>query len=64
VYVNHAPGATLDPLRREFVKYVLSQEGQKDVVKDGYFPISARIAEQELKKVGLSFADYPALSRK
>jgi len=51
VYLNRAPGKPLDPLTREFVKLVLSREGQEVVVKDGYFPIPATIAKEELDKV-------------
>ena len=51
VYVNKAPGKALDPLTREFAKLMLSKEGQTDVVKDGYFPIPASIAREELNKV-------------
>ena len=51
VYVNRAPGKALDPLTREFVKLVLSKEGQEVVIKDGYFPIPATIAKEELNKV-------------
>ena len=51
--VNVKPGSRLDPLRCEFIKYVLSQQGQKDVVKDGYFPISAKIAQKALKSAGI-----------
>ena len=51
VYVNKAPGKALDPLTREFVKLMLSKEGQTDVVKDGYFPIPASIAQEELNKI-------------
>jgi phosphate transport system substrate-binding protein len=46
--VNHKPGSQLDPLRREFVKYVFSQQGQEDVIKDGYFPVQAAIAKKSL----------------
>ncbi len=46
--VNHKPGSQLDPLRREFVKYVFSQQGQEDVIKDGYFPVQAPIAKKSL----------------
>jgi len=53
VYVNHKPGAPLDPLRREFIKYIFSKQGQTDVVKDGYYPVPAAIAEKALKSVGL-----------
>jgi phosphate transport system substrate-binding protein len=51
VYVNKAPGKALDPLTREFAKLVLSKEGQEVVVKDGYFPIPAQIAKEELGKI-------------
>jgi phosphate transport system substrate-binding protein len=51
VYVNKAPGKSLDPLTREFVKLVMSREGQEVVLKDGYFPIPATIAREELNKI-------------
>jgi phosphate transport system substrate-binding protein len=51
VYVNRAPGRPLEPLTREFVKLILSKEGQEVVLKDGYFPVTAGIAKEELNKV-------------
>lgn len=54
VYVNLKPGTPLDPLRREFLLYVLSKDGQSDVIKDGYFPVNAKIAGEELAKLGLT----------
>ena len=48
VYVNKAPGEELDPLVRELLTYVLSHEGQQVVVKDGYLPIPADVAQEEL----------------
>ncbi|MDF1525712.1 MAG: phosphate ABC transporter substrate-binding protein [bacterium] len=53
VYVNFKPGSDLDPLRKEFVKYIFSKQGQEVVVKDGYLPVSARIADQALESVGI-----------
>lgn len=53
VYVNYKPGSELDPLRREFIKYLFSRQGQEVVVKDGYLPITAKIAEEALKSVGI-----------
>jgi phosphate transport system substrate-binding protein len=50
VYINKAPNKPLDPLVREFVKYALSQEGQQNVVKDGYLPLPNRIVQEELAK--------------
>jgi phosphate transport system substrate-binding protein len=54
VYVNHAPGSQLDPLRREFVRYMLSKEGQSDVIKDGYLPVTAKVARRALESVGVA----------
>jgi phosphate transport system substrate-binding protein len=51
VYVNHAPGKSLDPLTREFVKLVASKQGQEVVIKDGFFPIPNAIAREELQKI-------------
>jgi len=51
VYVNKAPGKPLDPLTREFAKLILTREGQEGVIKDGYFPIPATIAKEELNKI-------------
>ena len=51
VYVNRAPGKPLDPLTREFAKLILSKQGQEVVIKDGYFPIPASIAKEELGKI-------------
>jgi phosphate transport system substrate-binding protein len=48
--VNKAPGKPLDPLIREFLKLVSSKQGQEVVVKDGYFPIPATVAREELSK--------------
>ena len=51
VYINKAPGKPLEPVTREFVKLMVSKDGQEAVVKDGYFPIPASIAKEELNKV-------------
>jgi phosphate transport system substrate-binding protein len=53
ISVNHKPGARLDPLRREFLRYVLSGSGQADVVKDGYLPITAAVARRALGSLGI-----------
>jgi len=51
--VNYKPGSALDPLRREFLKYVFSKQGQEIVVKDGYFPVNAPLATKMLGMVGI-----------
>ncbi|MEM1203173.1 MAG: phosphate ABC transporter substrate-binding protein [Acidobacteriota bacterium] len=59
VYVNKKPGEDLDPLRREFVKLIVSKQGQEVVVKDGYVPISYEIAKSTLESIGVDIAkDY------
>lgn len=41
LYVNKKPNQELDPLRKEFLKYILSRQGQEIVIKDGYLPLTA-----------------------
>ena len=47
VYVNKEPNKALDPLTKEFLKFVLSREGQEIVVKDGYYPMSAKLVNED-----------------
>lgn len=51
IYINRAPGKPLDPLVKEYIKFILSKEGQEVVVKDGYLPLSPEIVKAELAKV-------------
>jgi phosphate transport system substrate-binding protein len=51
VYINKEPGKPLDPLVREFLKFVLSKEGQEIVVKDGYLPLPAKVVAEERRKL-------------
>ncbi len=51
VYVNKHPNKPVEPLVREFLKMVLSRIGQEVVVKDGYIPVPAKVAERELAKL-------------
>lgn len=53
VYTNYRPGSELDPLRREFVRYIFSRNGQEDVVRDGYFPVSNVIGQEQLQRLGI-----------
>ena len=53
VYVNKAPNKALSPLEAEFVKLVMSKQGQEVVVKDGYIPLPAKVAEKTMKELGL-----------
>lgn len=49
VYLNKKPGTALDPLTSEFLKFVLSKEGQEVVVKDGYFPLPKQAVDETLE---------------
>jgi len=51
IYINKAPGKPLDPLVKEYVRLILSKDGQEVVVKDGYLPLAATIVAEELKKL-------------
>jgi phosphate transport system substrate-binding protein len=51
VYINRPAGQAADPLVREFVKFIFSKEGQEVVLKDGYYPVTAAIAKEEIAKV-------------
>ena len=52
VYVNKSPNDPLPPLEREFVRMIMSKTGQEVVVKDGYIPLPARVAEKQLALIG------------
>jgi phosphate transport system substrate-binding protein len=48
IYVNKHPNKPLSPLKREFLEMALSKSGQTTVVKDGYIPPPAKVADKEL----------------
>jgi len=50
IYINK-PQSGLTPIVREFIKFILSKEGQEIVVKDGYLPLTAAMSETESKKL-------------
>jgi phosphate transport system substrate-binding protein len=52
-YTDVKPGTKMNPMVREFVKFVLSQEGQEEVQRDGkYLPLTADVVREQLKKLG------------
>ena len=51
--VNYKPGSKMDDLRAEFLRFVFSRQGQEVVVKDGYLPVPATVANEELASIGL-----------
>ncbi|MCA9001748.1 MAG: PstS family phosphate ABC transporter substrate-binding protein [Planctomycetes bacterium] len=54
IYLNYDARKGLDPLRAEFVKLVFSKQGQEVVVKDGYIPVTADIAREDLENLGIT----------
>ena len=57
VYVNKHPNQPLSKAEAEFVKMILSQQGQAIVDKDGYIALPRAIVDAELKKLGLHNAE-------
>jgi phosphate transport system substrate-binding protein len=52
-YVRRLPGQALDPFVKEYLRLVLSKEGQQIIASetDGYVPLNAREAAAELAKL-------------
>jgi phosphate transport system substrate-binding protein len=51
-YVNKPPGGKLDPKVREFMRFVLSREGQEVMARVGYYyPLDAAYLREQLKKL-------------
>ncbi|EIC30944.1 MULTISPECIES: PstS family phosphate ABC transporter substrate-binding protein [Methylomicrobium] len=49
IYVNKKPNQPLPPLEKEFMRMVLSKEGQEVVIKDGYIPLPVKVVEKYLE---------------
>jgi phosphate transport system substrate-binding protein len=54
IYLNKKPDQPLDALRGEFIKYILSKDGQTQTESGGFYAITNEMREAELKKLGLS----------
>jgi hypothetical protein len=54
IYLDKKPNEPLDPLRAEFIKYILSKDGQTLTEKGGYFPVTNEIREHDLGALGIS----------
>ena len=51
-YTSVKPGTDMNPLVREFLRFVLSQEGQEEVQRDGkYLPLTAEVVREQMKKL-------------
>ncbi|MDD3180518.1 MAG: substrate-binding domain-containing protein [Opitutaceae bacterium] len=52
VYLNRPPGKPLAPRLKEFLKFILSREGQECVAEDAqYLPLTAELAREQLAKL-------------
>ncbi|WP_404403086.1 phosphate ABC transporter substrate-binding protein [Idiomarina seosinensis] len=54
VYVNKHPNKPLGDAEAEFLKMILSKQGQDIVNKDGYIGLPKAVVDAELEKLGLS----------
>jgi phosphate transport system substrate-binding protein len=51
-YTIRKPGQAIDPLVKEYLKYVVSREGQEAVQRDGkYLPLTAELSREQLRKL-------------
>ena len=51
IYVNKAPNKPLPPMEAEFIRMVLSRQGQQTVEKDGFVALPSALAAKELAKI-------------
>ena len=52
VYINKQPGKALGTKEREFLRFVLSREGQEAVVRNGnYLPLTRAVVDAERSKL-------------
>jgi phosphate transport system substrate-binding protein len=52
IYLNRKPGTVIEPRVTEFLRYVLSQQGQDAVARNGnYLPLPAAEVREQLKKL-------------
>jgi phosphate transport system substrate-binding protein len=52
IFLNRAPGKPVDASLKEFLRYILSREGQAAVAEDGgYLPLTAALAEAQLRLI-------------
>ena len=52
MYANVPPAVGVDPKVKEFLRFILSREGQQDVMRDGkYLPLTPELVHEQLKKL-------------
>ncbi|HKB91736.1 MAG TPA: hypothetical protein VKC60_14560, partial [Opitutaceae bacterium] len=51
-YADRKPGQPLDPKVREYLRFIVSREGQVEVQRDGkYLPLTVELSKAQLKKL-------------
>jgi phosphate transport system substrate-binding protein len=51
-YADGATGPALDPKVREYLRFIVSREGQEAVMRDGkYLPLTAEVSRDQLKRL-------------
>ncbi len=50
-YLNRPPGTPLDPVAKEFLRFVLSDQGQALVAEKDYFPLTPPLAREQCAKL-------------
>lgn len=52
IYLNRPPGKPLDAKINEFLRYILSRQGQQDVARSGaYLPLTADVVQSQIRKL-------------
>lgn len=52
IFIKHPPGQPLEPKLKEFLRYILSRQGQEDVVQSNqYLPLNAELVREGLAKL-------------
>jgi ABC-type phosphate transport system substrate-binding protein len=51
IRLNRKPGESLSPQVKEFLRYILSREGQEPILYSAYFPLTASEVKEELAKL-------------
>jgi phosphate transport system substrate-binding protein len=52
IYLNRKPGTAVEPKVKEFLRYILSRDGQEIVARNGsYLPLTVALAAEQLRKL-------------
>jgi len=51
IYVNHDPAKAWNPVQAEFIRMVLSRQGQEQVMRAAFAPLPFAVATRELQKL-------------